>query len=67
VVGFEIVDERAVVVDLPTTGIYAHGDEDIRVFQTIFDWYLEQATTDIDEILDRYFRRYARIVADSAE
>jgi transcriptional regulator with XRE-family HTH domain len=65
--GFQILDDKAVVVDLPTTSSYARSDEDIRVFQTIFDWYLEDATTDIDEILDRYFRRYARMVGDDAE
>jgi transcriptional regulator with XRE-family HTH domain len=65
--GFEILDNRAVVVDLPTTGVYARSEEDIRVFQTIFDWYLQGATTDIDEILDRYFQYYARIVGEAAE
>jgi transcriptional regulator with XRE-family HTH domain len=67
VLGFEILDDKTVLIDAPTTGVYAHSDEDVRVFQTIFDWYLEQATTEIDEILNRYFQRYARIVGDSAE
>lgn len=64
-VGFEITDQNSVLVDLPTTATYARGEADIGVFLTIFSWYLEQAETDIDGMLDRYLRQYAQLVETS--
>jgi hypothetical protein len=43
---------------MPMTVVYAHSNDDIHAFVTIFDAYLEQAETDIDGILDQYVKLY---------
>jgi hypothetical protein len=46
------------MIDLLNTGITSQGRADIRTYGQVFDTFEEQATTDIDPILDRYLDRY---------
>ena len=55
---FDILDEQIVTIDLLNTGIASQGRADVRTYGQIFDTFEEQATTDIDPILDRYLDRY---------
>jgi transcriptional regulator with XRE-family HTH domain len=56
--GFELLDDRCVLVDLINTTLVSRGRADIRLYREVFDALLEQATMDIDPILDRYFTDY---------
>jgi hypothetical protein len=58
--GFQIIDGETVWLDMPTTVVYAHSDDDVRAFMTIFSAYLEQAETNIDAILDQYARHHLK-------
>jgi hypothetical protein len=56
--GFELLDDWCVLVDLINTTLVSRGRADIRLYAEVFDALLEQSTTDIDAILDRYFTYY---------
>jgi hypothetical protein len=56
--GFELLDDREVMVDLVNTGLTSHGESDIQLYRQVFDALAALAITDIDEILDRYINRY---------
>jgi transcriptional regulator with XRE-family HTH domain len=55
---FAIFDEQAVMIDLLNTGITSQGRADVRTYGQAFRAFQEQATTDIDPILDQYLERY---------
>jgi transcriptional regulator with XRE-family HTH domain len=56
--GFQLLDDRAVLIDLFNTGLISRGRADIAIYRRLFDAIEEQATEDIDPILDRYFDKY---------
>ncbi|GAA2498490.1 helix-turn-helix domain-containing protein [Winogradskya humida] len=56
--GFEVFDDHTVEVDLVNTGLTTQGVSDVQVYRGVFDALEEQATTDIDPILDRYMDLY---------
>lgn len=56
--GFELLDDRRVMVDLVNTGLTSHGESDLQLYRQVFDELEAHAVTDIDEILDRYIDRY---------
>jgi len=55
---FTVHDESSVVLDLPISNIMSRVAEDIAVYRRIFDLLEAEATTDIDETLDRHAARY---------
>jgi transcriptional regulator with XRE-family HTH domain len=62
VLGFQIVDGKIVWLDMPTTVVYAHSDDDVHAFMVIFAAYLERAVTNIDPILDQYAQYHLKFL-----
>jgi transcriptional regulator with XRE-family HTH domain len=56
--GFELLDDRIVIVDVFNTLVTTRGRTDIALYQQIFEVMEKNATDDINPILDRYFDRY---------
>jgi transcriptional regulator with XRE-family HTH domain len=56
--GFELLDDRCVLIDLYNTGLVWRARWDTALYRRLFDALEEQATTDIDPILDRYLDMY---------
>jgi transcriptional regulator with XRE-family HTH domain len=56
--GFELIDDKRVMVDLVKTTLQAHDRAEVRLYRRYFDVLAEQATTDIAPILGRYFDAY---------
>ena len=56
--GFELMDERRVLVDLFDTTLMARRQPMVRAYRQIFDTLRAGSTTDIDPILDHYADRY---------
>jgi transcriptional regulator with XRE-family HTH domain len=59
--GFELLDDRMVLVDLFNTAITSHGRVDIGIYRRVFDEFEAEAVDDIDSILDKYQRIYAQL------
>lgn len=59
--GFELLDQRSVMVDLLNTGLTSHGESDIRLYREVFDAFERQAVSNIDHILDHYQSRYLEL------
>jgi transcriptional regulator with XRE-family HTH domain len=57
--GFQLFDDRLVIIDLMSTVVVSRGRDDLRVYRTAFDYFRSKASVDIDPILDRYALRYA--------
>jgi transcriptional regulator with XRE-family HTH domain len=63
--GFQLFDDRQVLVDLFNTGLSSQGRADIRLYLDVFEVFEAASVPDIDPILDRYHRLYAlRVLAD---
>lgn len=60
--GFTLFDDRLVMVDVFNTGLTTQGGMDARLYRNVFDSFEEVSVTDIDPILDKYYRRYARML-----
>jgi transcriptional regulator with XRE-family HTH domain len=56
--GFEIFDDRGIAVELFNTVVMTRGKSDVRIYRKIFADFEQQATADIDPILDRYIDSY---------
>jgi hypothetical protein len=56
--GFELVDDKLVLVDLVKTTLQAHDRSEVRLYRRYFDVLAGQATTDIAPILARHFDVY---------
>jgi transcriptional regulator with XRE-family HTH domain len=59
--GFELLDGRLVAVDVFNTLIRTRGPSDIGLYALAFDALAGNATTDIDEMLNRYAESYLRL------
>jgi hypothetical protein len=56
--GFELLDERVVIVDLFNTSLRTSGRLDIALYREVFDRLDDNATSDINPILDKYLDLY---------
>ena len=56
--GFELIDEKWLIIDLFNTSMTSQGRSDIRLYRQLFDQYEQQAVTEIGATLDRYFEIY---------
>jgi len=56
--GFLLLDDHTVTVDLFNNGFTSHSPADARFYRDVFDSFQRLATTDIDEMLDRYLALY---------
>ena len=59
--GFDLFDDRVVEVELINTGLATRGRSDVRLYRQVFDAFEEQATAEIDPILDRYLELYLEL------
>jgi transcriptional regulator with XRE-family HTH domain len=64
--GFVVMDDRCVLVELFNTSLMSRGRRTVRHYRRVFDALEESGTAEIDEILDKYRRIYARRLADVA-
>jgi len=56
--GFQLLDDRNVLIDLLSTGVESKGRSDTALYRRIFDVFEAQAVTEIDPILDKYLEIY---------
>jgi transcriptional regulator with XRE-family HTH domain len=56
--GFEVVDDKWLLIDLFNTSVTSRGRSDVSLYTGLFESLLRQATTEIDDILDRYLEIY---------
>jgi transcriptional regulator with XRE-family HTH domain len=56
--GFELLDDRCVVVDVFNTTLILRGHQETDLYGYVFDEWEQAATTEIDPILDRYLDFY---------
>ena len=56
--GFELIDDKWLVIDLFNTSVTSRGASDIRLYLDLFESLKEQAITDIDDILDKHLDVY---------
>lgn len=56
--GFSLLDDRHLFVDLFNIGLIKHDRTDAKFYARVFAAMKAQATTDIDDILDRYLDLY---------
>jgi transcriptional regulator with XRE-family HTH domain len=57
--GFELFDDKLVMVDLLNTTLSSEGRADTRLYRDMFDVFEAESVLDIDPILDKYHRYYA--------
>jgi transcriptional regulator with XRE-family HTH domain len=63
---FELLDERAAIIDTMTTTIVTRENSELRVYGRVYESLYRQATPDIEPILNRYARRYAELAGKDA-
>ena len=56
--GFELLDDRSVVIDVFNASLIANGAQDVTLYRYVFDRLDAVATDEIGPILDRYRRHY---------
>jgi transcriptional regulator with XRE-family HTH domain len=56
--GFELLDDKSVVLDTFNTTIVGRGRDDIALYRHVFDKLAGSATAEIEPILDRYLDLY---------
>jgi transcriptional regulator with XRE-family HTH domain len=56
--GFELLDEKQVLIDLVNTTLVSRERADIRLYREVFELAEKLSTTDVNPILDRYFDFY---------
>jgi hypothetical protein len=61
--GFSILDDRHLFVDLYETGLSKHDQSDADLYGAVFDAMKVLAVQDVEPILERYRRQYARELA----
>ncbi|MFD0525339.1 helix-turn-helix domain-containing protein [Paractinoplanes durhamensis] len=60
--GFSIIDDRQISVDLLNTMVWSNGRKTIQDYRRVFDALLSVASTDINDLLNAYQARYARML-----
>ncbi|GID27206.1 helix-turn-helix domain-containing protein [Paractinoplanes brasiliensis] len=60
--GFELLDDKDVVIDIYNTSIDATGREDVALYRYVFDRLDESATSEVGPILERYRRHYLDLI-----
>jgi transcriptional regulator with XRE-family HTH domain len=60
--GYELLDDRLVIVDLFNTGLTSQGRADTRLYRQVFDRFEAESVADIGPILDKYQRSYANLL-----
>jgi hypothetical protein len=63
--GFELLDDKHVIIDLFNTVVVSPGSTDIRSYRQVFDALAAQASYDIEPILEKYRRMYLRLAQES--
>jgi transcriptional regulator with XRE-family HTH domain len=61
--GFELLDDRCLIIDLFNTVVVSRGQSDIKRYRQIFADLDSQATSDIEPILERYRKWYRNLAA----
>lgn len=56
--GFEVVDDRWLLIDLFNTLVMSRGRSDIRNYLDLFEGLQEESTLHIDAMLDKYLNHY---------
>nr|WP_296074751.1 helix-turn-helix transcriptional regulator [uncultured Actinoplanes sp.] len=56
--GFELLDDRIVIVDVFNTLVTTRGRSDVALYAEVFERLEDNATEDIDPILDHYLDEY---------
>jgi transcriptional regulator with XRE-family HTH domain len=56
--GFELLDDRRVLIDLVNTTLVSREAADIRLYREVFELAEKLATTDIQPVLGRYYDFY---------
>ena len=64
--GFLIADDRMVLIELLNTTVVTRGKADLRLYRRAFELYTEDATFEIDPILDRYVTSYIELARPPA-
>jgi transcriptional regulator with XRE-family HTH domain len=64
--GFEVMDDRCVLVDLFNTSLMSRGRRVVRHYRNVFDALERAGTTDISRILTKYQRLYAQMLLPDA-
>jgi transcriptional regulator with XRE-family HTH domain len=59
--GFELLDDKMVLVDLFNTALSSHGQVDTGIYRRVFDEFEAEAVENIHPILDKYQRIYAQL------
>ena len=62
-VGFELIDEEWLIIDLIGSSMTLQSVADIRIYRQYFDSVAAIAVTEIDEILDKYADLYHKLSA----
>lgn len=60
--GFYLADDRVLTVDLFNTNLISKGSKTVRAYRRVFDALEREALTEIDDLLDRYQKDYARML-----
>jgi len=56
--GFELLDDRLVLVDVFNTVLTTRGRSDVELYRDVFERLEQNATAEIDPILDRHLEHY---------
>ncbi|MFI5909550.1 helix-turn-helix domain-containing protein [Dactylosporangium sp. NPDC051541] len=64
--GFELVDDRWLLVDLFSSSLKSHNRAAVRPYRRIFDVLERSAVASIDDLLNQYQAHYARMLLPGA-
>lgn len=61
--GYQLFDDRVVVVDMMSTTVVSRGKADLAVYRAVFDYFRQRAEPDAGPVLGRHLRGYADLTA----
>jgi transcriptional regulator with XRE-family HTH domain len=64
--GFEVVDDKWLLIDLFNTSVTSRGRSDVSIYIDLFENLLGHAVTEIDGILDKYLDIYLDLARPSS-